>query len=211
MLRRLFFLATLAGVVAMAYVVAACAVGGTPMLEAYLDNNQDGLTRPVSVDNRPVRFVVEPGTPARVIGQKLRAAGLIADDTLFEAYVRINGLAEKLEAGTFVLSPSMTIVGIVQTLQHAEAASITITIPEGWRLEQIADYFKAATVFTDTVAGADAYRKQAMSGDITGLDPARYPFLQSKPAGTVSRATSFPIHTKFRLMMPCRSMYWAGS
>ncbi|OUC08662.1 hypothetical protein RY27_07635, partial [Litorilinea aerophila] len=89
-------------------VLAGCSRGGEAMLRAYLRANQSQVSQPYSVDSRPVRFVVEPGTPARVIGQNLREAGLIGDELLFEAYVRVNGLADQLEAGTFILAPSMT-------------------------------------------------------------------------------------------------------
>ncbi|MCH5376026.1 MAG: endolytic transglycosylase MltG, partial [Planctomycetes bacterium] len=144
-----------------------------------------------------MRFVVEPGTPARAIGEDLVAAGLISDDLLFEAYVRVNNLAERLEAGTFMLAPSMTMVEIVEALQDAEATSITVTIPEGWRLEQVAEYLDEIGLFTDYDAaqettGADSYREQALSGDLTGLDPALYPFLQDRPAGASLEGFLFP-------------------
>ena len=132
------------------FTLAACSSSGERLSSVYLNTHQDELQKPISVDSRPVRFVVQPGTPARVIGQNLVKAGLISDDRLFEAYVRVNGLDEKLSAGTFVLAPSMTLVEIVQTLQYAEAASVTVTIPEGWRREQITDYLVAAGVFSST-------------------------------------------------------------
>jgi UPF0755 protein len=171
--------------------LAGCS-GGELALRSYLEANQDHLDQPASVDSRPVRFEVAPGTPARRIGQQLREAGLITDDYLFEAYVRVNGLAEQLEAGTFILAPSMTLPEIVEILQHAEAASVTITIPEGWRLEQVAEYLAQAELFADGQAGADAYRQQAATGDLTGLDVARYPFLQDRPAGTSLEGYLFP-------------------
>ena len=138
-----------------------------------------------------MRFVVEPGTPARTIGKNLVDDGLIADDLLFEAYVRVNGLAAQLEAGTFILSPSMTLVEIVEMLQHAQAASVTITLPEGWRLEQVAEYLGEAAIFADP-GGADAYRIRALNGDLSGLDTARYPFLQMRPAGASLEGYLFP-------------------
>lgn len=172
--------------------MSACASsGGERVLGTYLNANKDALYLPTSVDSRPVRFVVEPGTPARAIGQQLLAEGLIADDLLFEAYVRVNGLAARLEAGTFILHPAMTMVEIVEILQHAEATSITITIPEGWRVEQQAEYLAAAELFDDP-AQAETYRNQAMTGDLTGLDPSRYPFLQARPAGTSLEGYLFP-------------------
>lgn len=166
--------------------------GGDRVLTAYLNSNLDQVNKAISVDESSMRFVVEPGTPAREIGRALVAAGLIGDDLLFEAYVRVNNLAEKLEAGTFVLSPSMTMAEIVEELQDAEAASITITVPEGWRLEQVAEYLAETGLFEDAEAGAEAYREQASSGDLTGLDPSRYPFLQERPAGASLEGFLFP-------------------
>src|SRR5687767_10405793 len=92
----------------VALTVAACGSGGERVLETYLSANEEDLQLPASVDDRPVRFEVAPGTPARAIGKQLLEAGLITDDLLFEAYVRVNGFANALEAGTFILNPSMT-------------------------------------------------------------------------------------------------------
>lgn len=167
------------------FALAAC--GRQEMLAAYLKGNRDELRQPASVDGRPVRFVVAPGTPARTIAQELQAAGLISDATLFEAYVRVNGLANRLEAGTFILTPNMTPVEIATALQNARAASITVTVPEGWRLEQTADYLSAAQVLD-----GDVYGQRASQGDLTGLDASRYRFLESRPAGTSLEGYLFP-------------------
>ncbi len=175
----------------MALVITGCGGGGERVLSTYLSANEDALVVPTSVDDSPMRFEVEPGTPARAIGKQLLEAGLITDDLLFEAYVRVNGLASGLEAGTFILNPSMTMVEIVETLQQAEATSITVTIPEGWRLEQQAEYLAEAEIFEDP-AMVDAYRNQAMTGDLTGLDVGRYLFLQERPAGTSLEGYLFP-------------------
>lgn len=170
--------------------------GGDRMLSLYLSSNREQLEQPASVDTRPLRFEVAPGTPARAIGRELAQAGLIRDDLLFEAYVRVNGLANQLEAGTFILNPAMNIPEIVETLQNAQAASVTVTIPEGWRREQVADYLQAGNVFSDTVGGvsaqADAYRQLTAGADLTGLNVARYAFLQERPAGSSLEGYLFP-------------------
>ncbi|MEX1020689.1 MAG: endolytic transglycosylase MltG [Litorilinea sp.] len=176
--------------------LSACSTsGGERVLEAYLSSNEDQLDQPASVDTEPVRFEVEPGTPARVIGQNLQRAGLIKDELLFEAYVRLNGLTARMEAGTFILSPSMTMLEIVDALQQARADSLTITLPEGWRVEQVADFLLESEIYSDTttLTGiAEAYRQQALSGDLTGLDVERYPFLQERPAGASLEGYLFP-------------------
>jgi UPF0755 protein len=168
----------------------ACA--SEPMLAAYLEANRDQLQQPASATGRSVQFVVEPGTPARVIARNLAAAGLIKDARLFEAYVRVNGLADRLEAGAFILSPDMTPVEIAQVLQRALAPSITVTIREGWRLEQTADYLTA----TAALDGA-AYRRLA-GNDLSGLEAGRYGFLDSRPAGASLEGYLFPDTYKLR-------------
>jgi UPF0755 protein len=188
-LTRIFYVVVLANAV---LALAGCRLGGSSALGAYLRANESQLTRPYSVDDRPVRFIIEPGTPARAVAKQLQEAGLIGDDLLFEAYVRVNGLDARLNAGTFVLSPSMTMVEIVETLQHAQAAAVTITIPEGWRAEQTAEYLIAAGIFQDDPAQGELYQHQVVNGDLTGLDVAAYPFLQERPAGASLEGYLFP-------------------
>lgn len=180
------------GVLLFSLGLAGCGFGSQPALDVYLQANQAQLDRPFSVDNRPVRFVIEPGTPARVIGQNLLAAGLISDDLLFEAYVRVNGLANRLNAGTFELAPNMTLVEIVETLLDTAAASSMLTIPEGWRLEQIADYLTTTDIFVHTPQALATYRQQTSTSDLSELDPARYLFLQERPAGVSLEGYLFP-------------------
>jgi UPF0755 protein len=169
--------------------LAACARGSVG-LDVYLRTNQAEVDKPASVDDRPVRFEVAPGTPARAIGQNLEQAGLIRDATLFEAYVRVNGLDNRLAAGGFSLAPSMTLREIVETLTQAQAAALSITIPEGWRVEQAADYLSRSGLLGE-MEGA-RYRTQATSGDLTGLELSRYPFLQDRPAGAGLEGYLFP-------------------
>lgn len=162
------------------------------MLQVYLQTHRAQVYQAASTEGKPVRFVVAPGSPARAIAQQLQAAGLISDARLFEAYVRVNRLAAGLEAGAFILSPAMTVAEIAETLQHAEAASLTVTIPEGWRLEQIGDYLEEAGIFGEDKAALESYRSQTTSGTLVGLDPARYAFLTNRPQGASLEGYLFP-------------------
>jgi len=184
--RQRWFSLTLIGIALI--VLAGCSGGGGERaLNLYLMANQDQLATAVSPEDRPVRFEVTPGMSARSIGQQLEDAGLIQDATLFEAYVRVNDMASQLAAGLFTLSPSMTLPEIAKTLQRGETASVTVTLPEGWRLEQSADYLTETGVVSD-----DAYLTQAISGDLTGVDLERYPFLRARPAGASLEGYLFP-------------------
>jgi UPF0755 protein len=176
------------GVLLHAVVVTACS--SEPALLIYLEANRAGLSQPAGQTATPIEFVVEPGTPAKAIAEDLQRAGLIDDALLFEAYVRSTGLAPKLEAGTFTLSPQMTPIEIAEALQHGVAPSLTVTIPEGWRLEQTADQLNRRQVLD-----GDEYRRMATEVDLGALDPETrrgYDFLAFHPAGTSLEGYLFP-------------------
>ena len=160
---------------------------GDTVLSAYLETNRAKLDQPVSTEPRPTQFVIQPGQPARTIAENLANAGLITDARLFEAYVRVNGLASRLQAGAYQLSPSMTIPEIAQILQRAVAPEIIVRVGEGWRLEQIADYLTQKT----PLDGAD-YRRRAEAGDLAGMDASRYDFLAERPAGASLEGYLYP-------------------
>jgi UPF0755 protein len=84
-------------------------------------------------------FVVPKGQSIRLIGRRLQEAGLIRQQIVFPLVVKWLKLESKLQAGTFQLSPSWAMPQIVHELTKG-TNDIWITIPEGWRREEIADY-----------------------------------------------------------------------
>ena len=169
----------------LSLVLAGCT--GDSVLSAYLETNRAKLDQPASTEPSPTQFVIQPGQPARTIAENLANAGLITDARLFEAYVRVNGLAGNLQAGAYQLSPSMTIPAIAQALQRAVAPEIVVRVGEGWRLEQTADYLTQST----PLDGAD-YRRRAETGDLSGLGTSQYDFLQLRPAGASLEGYLYP-------------------
>lgn len=170
--------------------VSISACSSDAALSLYLEANSERLDRPVADEPLPREFVVEPGTPARAIADDLEQAGLISDALLFEAYVRVNGLASKLEAGQFVLSPTMTIREISEALQNAIAPGLRVTVRPGWRLEQTADLLEQTGVLS-----GDDYRRAASLADLSDVpeeDRRRYSFLQFHPAGQSLEGYLFP-------------------
>lgn len=154
------------------------------ILADYLNRNQAALQQPYSDSAEVVPFRVEPGTPARQIALNLAEAGLIQDARLFEAYVRTQGIAQRLEAGDYALRPNMTPVEIAQILQNAQAASLRVTIPEGWRLEQVADVLEGQGLFPASDYRAATQTPQPFWD--------AYPFLRAKPLDATLEGYLFP-------------------
>lgn len=158
------------------FALSSCS--GLDFSAAYLEANRSRLATPVSPENRPEQFVVAPGSSARSISENLADRGFITDARLFEAFVRVNGLAGNMEAGTFQISPHMTIPQIAYMLTDARAAELAVRVREGWRFEQTADYLNQNT----PLDGAE-YRQRAAQGVLTGLDTSTYTFLDQRPPG----------------------------
>lgn len=108
------------------------------LIGLYLQYRQGDLDQPASYDDTPVTFVVEPGESAATIAARLEELGLVTDGELFRMFIRYHEIDANLEAGEYVLQSNMTMAEIAETLQHARIEEVTVTIPEGWRAEQIA-------------------------------------------------------------------------
>lgn len=102
-------------------------------------------SRPVITTPQPTqRFVVTPGQSTTAIANNLAAANLIREPLLFRLEVKRQGLDGQIQAGSFDLAPSMTLSEIVQNMTSG-TQDAWITIPEGWRREEIADSLAANT------------------------------------------------------------------
>jgi len=108
------------------------------LMGLYLQYRQSDLDRPASYDDTPVTFVIEPGESAATIAASLEELGLVTDGELFRMFIGYHEIDASLEAGEYVLRPNMTMAEIAETLQHASIEEVTVTIPEGWRAEQVA-------------------------------------------------------------------------
>lgn len=88
-----------------------------------------------------VRFVIPKGQSIKKIGDELVAQKLIRSTVAFRYTIWKNHLTQKIQAGTFDLSPSMTTEELAQKLTTG-TNDIKVTIPEGKRVEEVAEYFK---------------------------------------------------------------------
>jgi UPF0755 protein len=97
------------------------------------------LSVPAGTNPQQRPFAIVPGEPARFVAQRLAAEGFIRDADLFNLYLRVTGLERRIEAGNFILADTMTIPEIAEALQTALFEEIPVTIPEGFRAEEIAE------------------------------------------------------------------------
>lgn len=84
-----------------------------------------------------VIFSVEKGEGSRDIALNLEKQGLIGWAPIFRVYVLTVGVSGNLQAGEYLLSPSMNIPEMVQKFAKGEVITLKLTIPEGFTTGQI--------------------------------------------------------------------------
>ena len=149
------------------------------------------LVLPVGDDPRPRAFTINPGEPARYIAARLAAAGFINDADLFNLYLRVEKLDRNIEAGNFMLAESMTIPEIALELQQARFEEVLVTIPEGFRAEEIAERL-AENFVIDSERFLTAVRQPQSLGLLDAYD-----FLSNLPQGASLEGYLFPDTYRF--------------
>lgn len=166
----------------------AAAVGKQPesieefFLALYLQTQSEAINASISDDPSPVPFTVDIGENARTIGVKLVEQNFITDADLFRLFLRYNGLDSSLEAGDYTLRRDMNMREIAQALQKASFEEVVVTIPEGWRAEQVAELLTQAEIMDGAL-----FLATVRQGDTVA-----HPLLADRPAGTSYEGYLFP-------------------
>lgn len=137
-------------------------------------------------------FLIVKGSSASKVGNDLEKAGLIKSSLAFKIYIQVTAKQKKIQAGEFRLSPSYNLFKTIDTLS-AGPVEIWVTIPEGFRREQIAQKFvevlnkdeEFTNQFLDLTKDQEGY-----------LFPDTYLFPKDVTSGAVARVLNQTFNTK---------------
>jgi UPF0755 protein len=146
------------------------------------------IFQPVNTDQgKSVIIVVQNGDTAHTIADELQAKGLIRNALAFRLWARIKGLDIHLQAGAYNLKTDLTIDAIISQLL-AQPDYFVVSIPEGLRIEQIAQRLGAAGIPKFNTQEFLKYTKNPAQFP----DAAKYPILKSIPSGSGMEGLLFP-------------------
>ena len=99
-----------------------------------------------------IAFTVESGQSLTRVANNLEAAGLIRNRTVFKYYCDFAGMGQKIQAGSYELTPAMTMAQIAEQLTMGDGNPIVrnITYIPGWTLEEFAASLVEKGVLTDS-------------------------------------------------------------
>ena len=92
----------------------------------------------IGISTESKDIVVAKGQSLSQIADQLQKEKLIKSSLVFQLYVKQQGLAKKLQAGLFKISPSMDAAEIVKVLTSGPEG-VWVRFLEGWREEEMAE------------------------------------------------------------------------
>ncbi len=98
-----------------------------------------------------VKILIPPGTSSQQIGEDLKAAGLIRSDLAWRLWARwliFQDPQGDFKAGTYSLAPSQSLSEVAAKIWKGEVMTLSFTIPEGWSIQQMAEYFEQKGFFS---------------------------------------------------------------
>ena len=147
------------------------------------------IFQPVNTDQgKTVAIVVQSGDTGLQIADELQAKGLIRNALAFRIWARIKGLDTHLQAGAYNLNTGMTIDAIISQLLNAQPDYYIVSIPEGFRIEQISQRLGTAGIPGFKTQEFLNYTKNPTQFP----DAAKYPILKSIPSGDSMEGLLFP-------------------
>lgn len=117
--------------------------------------------KPVSSSQQTQIVTIASGSSVKEIAAQLAEQRLIRNAWVFEWYIHSKQLGNKLQAGTYALSPSSGLPQIVDTLTQGQVTTRLVTILPGRRIDQVRadlinDGFSVAAI--DAALKPDLYR-----------------------------------------------------
>lgn len=96
------------------------------------------LNKPlIAANNPPVEFILQPGTPVKVLAAELQAKRVLAHPRAFVWLARIKLQTKQLQAGEYRIDPGMTSFQLLKKLATGQVILYTFTIVPGWTFQQL--------------------------------------------------------------------------
>ncbi|MBH0158569.1 endolytic transglycosylase MltG [Fictibacillus sp. 5RED26] len=127
-----------------------------------------------SANNEKITVEIPIGSSSSKIGQELEKKGLINNGDFFRLYTRVKGEGN-FQAGIYELTPSMNLSEIISALKDGKMfkkPALTLTIPEGYNVPQIAKLISQKTGYSE----ADIIKKMTDKSYLKQLQE-KYPIL----------------------------------
>ena len=141
-----------------------------------------------------VFFTVDRGATGSRIGRALEDEGIVEDERLFVASLRLRGETGSLQAGEYRFAEPLSTLDVVERLVEGNIYTFAVTVPEGLTVSETAEHL-AAKGLGEAVALEEVFQDVTLIADIdrdaTDLEgylfPTTYQFTRNPSPREVAR------------------------
>jgi UPF0755 protein len=132
-------------------------------------NIRNYAQQPTSTDTSQRILQIHPGQGFAATTEQLTAHGVILYPYKFKIFARFKGLDKRIQAGEYLLSPSMSPTEVLDTLVNGKVLLYRLTIPEGANIKQIASLIDTAGLgdpeaFLNIAFDPEAVQREGLEG-----------------------------------------------
>lgn len=149
------------------------------LIFALLGSNR-GFARP---GKYPVR--ITQGMSTWDISTMLNKKGLVRNPSAFRVVARMKGMADKLQAGLYLVEGGLNNVAIMEVLCSGKVQMESITVPEGYTVKEV-----AALIEAKGLGSAKKFKELAK-------EYAPYEYMKTRQTATVYKAEGFLFPAKY--------------
>jgi UPF0755 protein len=160
-----------------------------------------GCGSPAPEGEGPVRFRVPQGSGFGAVTDTLEARGLVRWPLAFRLYARYRGAERAVKPGVYEVEPGIAWGDLLDRMVRGDVVQLTVVVPEGWTLQQIAPRIaEAAEVSADSVLAAILNEEAAERYGVPGptLEGYLYPATYILPVGTSADAMVRAMVNRYR-------------
>ena len=157
------------------------------------------LNEPISAIRAPVSFEVREGASLRAVAQALESQGLMERPGTWLRYGKREGLATRIQAGEYRLSPGTTPAMLLAQFVAGDVVLHSLTLPEGWTIRQgLAAIQSHAEVKSELRGLSDAKLLARLGLRYKSPEGLFFPDTYRFPRGTTDRELMLQAHGRMK-------------
>jgi len=157
------------------------------------------LRHGVEPDGQRVRVTVAPGSAFTTVVDSLAQKNLIERAWTLKFFARATGADKKMSRGTYEFARGTAPLDILRAFVNGDILAVSITIPEGYNMWQVAAGFKRAGIDSASMMSAitDTSFVRALQIPTDNVEGYLYPDTYKVPFGSDARDIVSQMLTKF--------------
>ena len=135
--------------------ISGFVVVGLSLLAGWLVLQYQSFTStPLQLGNETVVYEIQPGANLTTISQDLKRKGIIEQPRYLRWYARLNGMADHIQVGDYLLQPGMKPETFLEHINAGKVVQYSLTVIEGWTFRQMMEAVKQHPKLLQTLGDA---------------------------------------------------------